>query len=320
MMPARPSLLDFDHGITAIDTDYVRPLLDASHLIVRDGRAAFVDTGTTHSVPRLLAALEHKNIARETVDFVFLTHVHLDHAGGAGELMRHLPNAKALVHPRGAAHIIDPARLMAGTKAVYGDAEFARLYGDIPGIPSGRVVNVEDDMRVRLGASELRLIHTPGHALHHYCIVDADSRSVFTGDTFGISYRVFDTARGAFIFPATTPVHFDPEQAHASLDRIMSFEPQTCFLTHYSRVSKLEQLAGDMHAGLDRLVQIAMACAGMKDRIGVMKKHIHAWLTERLRTHGCTLNQDTVDTWLSMDVDLNAKGLAVWLDRTANTN
>jgi glyoxylase-like metal-dependent hydrolase (beta-lactamase superfamily II) len=311
-----PSLLEFEHGITAIDTDYVRPLLDASHLIARDGRAAFVDTGTTHSVPKLLATLELKNIPRAAVDYVLLTHVHLDHAGGAGELMRHLPNAKALVHPRGAAHMIDPSKLIAGTKAVYGDVEFARLYGEIPPIPTERVLTVADDMRVQLGNSELQFIHTPGHALHHYCIVDSESHSVFTGDTFGISYRIFDTDKGAFIFPATTPVHFDPQQAHASLDRIMSFEPEACFLTHYSRVSDLSRLVGDMHAGIDAHVDIARSCATNQGRIAAMKPKLHAWLVQQVREHGCTLDQDTVDIWLKMDVDLNAKGLAVWLDRT----
>src|SRR5579863_2378067 len=171
-MATIPALWDFEHGISAIDTDYVRPRLDASHLIVRGGRAAYVDTGTSHSVPALLEALVEKDLSPAAVDYVFLTHVHLDHAGGAGELMRHLPNAKVLVHPRGAVHMADPAKLIAGTKAVYGDAEFERLYGRIPPIPAERIVEVPDGLLVRLGGSEFLFIHTPGHALHHYSIVD----------------------------------------------------------------------------------------------------------------------------------------------------
>ncbi|HEV2333588.1 MAG TPA: MBL fold metallo-hydrolase [Gammaproteobacteria bacterium] len=315
-MPEIPALLSFPHGITAVDTDYVRPRLDASHIIVRGDRAAFVDTGTTHSVPRLLAALRSKDVAPTDVDYVFLTHVHLDHAGGAGELMRHLPNAKVLVHPRGAAHVVDPAKLIAGTKAVYGEAEFMRLYGEIPPIPKERVIEAPDGLLVRLGGSELLLIHTPGHALHHYSIVDPTSDSVFTGDTFGISYRVFDTAKGPFIFPATTPVHFDPEQAHASLRRIMEFEPGAVYLTHYSRVTGLKRLAADMHACLDEYERIAQSLADAGEaRLGEIKHKLHAYLVQRVREHGCTLDQGTVDTWLEMDVDLNAKGLAVWLDR-----
>ncbi len=307
----------FSHGITAIDTDYVRPLLDASHLIVRGGRAAFVDTGTSHSLPNLLAALEQAGVTPEQVDYVFLTHVHLDHAGGAGVLMRALPKAKAVVHPRGAVHMVDPTKLIEGTKAVYGEEEFRRLYGEIPGIPAERVMASADGMRMKLGDSELLLIDTPGHALHHYCIVDADSESVFTGDTFGISYRVFDTAKGPFIFPATTPVHFDPIQAHASLDRIMSHKPKAVFLTHYSRVGNLEILVQDMHQCLDDYVRMAEALrdAGA-ERFDKLKHKMHAYLERRVREHGCTLDQNSVDTWLEMDVDLNAKGLSVWLDRS----
>jgi glyoxylase-like metal-dependent hydrolase (beta-lactamase superfamily II) len=315
-MTQLPPTIAFGHGITAVDTDYVRPRLDASHVILRDGRAAFVDTGTTHSVPGLLAGLKSVGATPEQVDYVFLTHIHLDHAGGAGELMKHLPVAKAVVHPRGAGHMVHPEKLIEGTKAVYGEAEFRRLYGEIPGIPAERVIQASDGMKLQLGDSELTFIHTPGHALHHYCIVDPESESVFTGDTFGISYRVFDTAKGPFIFPATTPVHFDPVQAHASLDRIMSHHPKQVFLTHYSRVSDLTRLAKDMHAGIDAHVRIAESVSGAgEERLKQLREKIHAWLVERVREHGCSLDQEIVDLWLGMDVDLNAKGLAVWLDR-----
>ena len=311
-----PSLLEFEHGIAAVDTDYVRPRLDASHIIVRDGRAAFVDTGTTHSVPRLLDALTTLGIDRADVDYVFLTHVHLDHAGGAGELMRHLPNAKAMVHFRGAAHMVNPEKLIAGTKAVYGEAEFERLYGHIPPIDAARVAEVPDGSRLTLGDSELLFIHTPGHALHHYCIVDEESASVFTGDTFGISYRVFDTVKGAFIFPATTPVHFDPEQAHASLDRIMSHGPEAVFLTHYSRVTDLPRLAKDMHECLDEFVRMAKGLEDAGDaRSEKLREKMHAFLVQRVLAHGCTLGPKLIDSWLEMDVELNVKGLNVWLDR-----
>ena len=317
MTQASP-ILHFDHGISAIDTDYVRPRLDASHLIVRDGRAAFVDTGTTHSVPRLMEALAQAGLGPQQVDWVFLTHIHLDHAGGAGELMKRLSNAKVIVHPRGAGHMVHPEKLIEGTQAVYGEQEFQRLYGEIPGIPAERIVQATDGMVARLANSEFTLIHTPGHALHHYCIVDPVSESVFTGDTFGISYRVFDTAEGPFIFPATTPVHFDPEQAHASLDRIMSYRPKSVFLTHYSRVDDPGRLVKDMHDGIDAHVRIAESLKDAGEaRLEKMKRMLHAHLVQRVREHGCTLDQQTVDLWLEMDVDLNAKGLSVWLDRTA---
>ena len=313
-----PDILDFPHGISAIDTDYVRPRLDASHLIVRGGRAAFVDAGVNHSVPLLLAALQQKDLDAGDVDWVLLTHVHLDHAGGAGELLKHLPNAKVLVHPRGAPHLSEPDKLVAGTKQVYGADKFARLYGNIVPIPAKRLQLAEDNSRFWLNGCEFLCIHTPGHALHHYCLVDHDSRSVFSGDSFGISYRIFDTAKGAFIFPATTPTHFDPEQAHASVDRILSHQPEAVYLTHYSRVTDVARLGADMHSCLNAYVEIAQACADKgEQRIACMKSLMHAYLVKRVREHGCTLDQATLDSWLAMDVDLNAQGLAVWLDRVA---
>src|SRR5262249_7769502 len=155
---------------------------------------------------------------------VLLTHVHLDHAGGAGLLLQSLPNARAVIHPRGARHLIDPAKLIAGSIEVYGEQKFRELYGDIVPISQERVWIAEDGLRVTLGGSrELELIHTPGHALHHYCIVDRAAQAIFSGDTFGVSYREFDTARGEFIFPTTTPVHFDPVALHGSVDRLMSY-------------------------------------------------------------------------------------------------
>ena len=317
-MPDIPALYDFDHGITAIDTDYVRPRLDASHLIVRGGRAAFVDVGVNHSVPRLLAALKTKNLDVADVDYVFLTHVHLDHAGGAGELMKHLPNAKVLVHPRGAAHLVHPEKLIAGTKAVYGADKFDALYGSIVPVAAERIVVVEDNARFRLDGSEFQFIHTPGHALHHYCIVDPQSHSVFTGDSFGVSYHAFDSAAGAFVMPATTPTQFDPKQAHDSVDRILSFNPQAIFVTHYSRRTDVTRLGQDMHTCLDEYVKIAKACAELgAGRVAAIKQRMHAYLVQRLRAHGCRADQATLDSWLEMDVDLNAQGLAFWMDRVA---
>ncbi|HET6725986.1 MAG TPA: MBL fold metallo-hydrolase [Gammaproteobacteria bacterium] len=309
---------DFDHGITAIDTGYVRPNFDASHLIVRDGRAAFVDTGTSLSLDRLLDGLERANVTPADVEYVFITHVHLDHAGGAGALMQRLPNARCVVHPRGARHLVDPGKLIAGTIAVYGEAEYKRLYGEIVPIPVERVVESEDRACFNFGDSAFELIDTPGHALHHYSIVDPTSNSIFSGDTFGVSYRIFDTVNGAFVMPATTPTHFDPAQAHASVDRLMSYAPQAMFLTHYSRVTDLRRLAADMHLGIDQYVDIARTCAGADNRELCMKEKMHDWLCERLAVHGCELPDETRDLWLAMDIDLNVQGLAVWLDRTGD--
>ena len=165
-----------DHGIQVIDTGFHRPLFDASYLIVERGRAAFVDCGTNHSVPRLLAALAGCGLPVEAVDYVIATHVHLDHAGGAGLLMQQLPAATLVVHPLGAPHLIDPARLMASARGVYGDEEVARSYGELVPVAPQRVLRTEDGMTIDFAGRPLTFLDTPGHARHHHCIWDERSR------------------------------------------------------------------------------------------------------------------------------------------------
>lgn len=311
----RPLLQHHAGGITAIDTEYIRPGLAAAHVIIHGGRAAFVDTGTTHSVPHLLAALDTLGIAREAVDYVLLTHVHLDHAGGAGRLMQELPRARAVLHPRGAPHMIDPSKLIAGSKAVYGEARYQELYGELVPIPAERVVTTDDGQRLGLAGRELEFVHTPGHALHHQAIVDVAHRSIFTGDTFGLSYRELDTEKGAFIVPTTTPTQFDPEQLVASMDRLLGYEPQALYLTHYSRVTDVPRLAELLRLQVHEFVRIARTHRDATDRHEAISVGLRALWLELLRRHGCTRPEARLDEVLGADLELNTQGLIAWLDR-----
>ncbi len=305
------------HGITAVDTDYIRPGLAAAHLIEHGGRAAFVDVGTNHSVPRLLAALEMLGVARSAVDLVLLTHVHLDHAGGAGALLRELPSARAIVHPRGAPHLADPTRLIAASTAVYGATLYRELYGDLVPIPPERMSLMKDGQRVDFAGRELLLIDTPGHAMHHYCIVDAMYANVFTGDTLGLSYRELDTAAGAFVVPTTTPTQFDPEQLIASIDRLLGYAPQAAYLMHYSRVTGLPRIAASLKTQIRELAALARRHAGAANRGAAIRSEMRARWLELARLHGITLPEPRIDEILGKDLDLNAQGLVAWLARTA---
>jgi glyoxylase-like metal-dependent hydrolase (beta-lactamase superfamily II) len=299
-------------GVYAVDTETVRPLADASYLMVESGRAAFVDTGTHHSVPNLLKALATLDLDADQVDYILLTHVHLDHAGGAGRLAAALPGARVVVHPRGAAHLVGPERLVAATKAVYGEAAFAAQFGDIVPIAAERIRTVEDGERLAFGSRALEFWYTPGHALHHLCIADRESREVFTGDTFGISYRETDTAAGEFIFPTTTPAQFDPGQLHASISRVAALEPDCAYLTHYGRVGRIGALAQALHADVDAFVRIAREAG--RDA-GRMERAMYRHLAERLDAHGFPADEDKRHALLDGDVALNCAGLAAWLAR-----
>jgi glyoxylase-like metal-dependent hydrolase (beta-lactamase superfamily II) len=304
-----------DDGILAIDTEYLRPLHDASHLIVERGHAAFVDTGTNNSVPLLLDALSRQDLDVADVDFVFLTHVHLDHAGGAGVLMQQLPNAVCVIHPRGAPHMINPEKLVKGTEGVYGVERTREMYGDILPIDQQRVVVAEDNGWIDLNGRAMQTLFTEGHARHHYCLNDPASRGVFSGDNFGISYRELDTENGEFIYPTSTPTSFDPVEAHESVDRIMGCDPEQVYLTHYSRVRDLDRLADDMHAGIDAYEQMALLCRNENERTAALEVAMFEHLSRRLVEHGFKGDRDAMWSVMEIDVTLNAAGLAAWLNR-----
>jgi glyoxylase-like metal-dependent hydrolase (beta-lactamase superfamily II) len=302
-------------GIFAVDTEYARPLQDASHLVVEGARAAFVDTGTNDSVPLLLESLQQRDLDPADIDFVFLTHVHLDHAGGAGLLMQHLPNARCVIHPRGAPHMIDPARLIKGTEGVYGVERTREMYGELRPIDAQRVVVADDDGWIDFNGRPMQTLFTEGHARHHYCLNDPTSRGVFTGDNFGVSYRELDTVNGEFIYPTSTPASFDPAEAHKSVDRIMACDPEQLYLTHYSRVRDLPRLAADMHAGIDAYTQIALACRNAKERGQAIEEAMRSYLSARLVAHGFKGDSEAIRSVIDIDVVLNAAGLVSWLDR-----
>jgi glyoxylase-like metal-dependent hydrolase (beta-lactamase superfamily II) len=256
------------------------------------------------------------------VDWVIPTHVHLDHAGGAGLLMTHLPQARALIHPNGARHLINPLALVEGARAVYGAEVVRQTYGTIEPIPQERVVQSHDGMEILVGQRPLRLIDTPGHARHHHCVWDARSRGWFTGDTFGISYREFDTAAGPWMFPSTTPVQFDPEALRRSIDRLMAADPQRLFPTHFSRVDDVPRVAAQFRALLDVWVPGALAVHGeapadQAERLRQLETLITSTLLASARQAGVTLPEDTIRTLLQMDVTLNAQGIEVWLSKQA---
>jgi glyoxylase-like metal-dependent hydrolase (beta-lactamase superfamily II) len=301
-------------GIHVIDTGFHRPKFDASYLIVDSDRGAFVDTGTNFGVPRLLAALDEAGLAPDAVDWLIVTHVHLDHAGGAGLLMQSLPNATLVVHPRGARHMINPAQLYEGARRVYGDAEMARSYGTVVGVDARRVQITSDDSTLRHGSRTLRFIHTPGHARHHHCIWDERSRGFFTGDTFGLSYREFDTARGPFAIPSSTPVQFEPAALRKSITRLLSFEPARMYLTHYGRVDDVARLGAGLLAQVEAIIGLGRAVATAPDRHEQLRHGLAALYVRWLREHSCELPEAQILEVLAMDVELNAQGLGIWLD------
>lgn len=306
-----------DDGISTIDTGFHRPRFDAAYLLVDDGRAAYVDSGINASMPALLGALAQRGLDRGDVDWVILTHVHLDHAGAAGSLMAALPNARLVVHPRGARHMIDPSKLVAGASAVYGAAHVRETYGELVPVPPERVVEADDGHVVRLGGRELLCIDAPGHARHHIVIRDPASGCFFTGDTFGLSYRELDSARGPWALPTTTPVQFEPDALKASIARMLSYDPPGMYLTHFGRVGDVARLARELEAQIDAMVAIGRRHAANDDRHQRITADLAALYVERAQAHGSALPAEAIRELLDVDIELNAQGLEVWLAREA---
>jgi glyoxylase-like metal-dependent hydrolase (beta-lactamase superfamily II) len=304
-----------DHGITVVDTGFVRPRFDASYLVVENGRAAFIDTGPNSAIPRLLTALHEHGLQRDAVDYVIPTHVHLDHAGGTGLLMQQLPKAKLVIHPRGARHMIDPSVLMEGVRAVYGAEIAARDYGELVPVPAERVITSSDDMVIELGGRPLRFADTPGHARHHHCIWDEASRGWFTGDTFGIVYPELRTPRGAYIVPATAPVQFDQQALHESVARLLKKRPAFMYLTHYGAVRDAEILAVQFLAQVDAMADAARSLAAAPGRHDKLKRAFGDIYVAELRRSGATQSEEWLREILATDIELNAQGLGAWLDR-----
>jgi len=302
-------------GVHLIETGYVRPGIAACYLVRgRDG-AAVVETGNAAAVPRILAALDQVGLPRGAVSHVVVTHVHLDHAGGAGALLRELPGATLVAHPRGARHLVDPAKLWAGTVGVYGAEATQRLYGDPIPIPAARVVEAPDGFSIDLGQRPLRFLDAPGHARHHLVVLDEATRGFFTGDAFGISYRETDAPRGPFFFPTTTPVQFDPPALHATIDRMLAERPERVYLTHYGMVrGGLDRHGAALHHAVDEFVRIARAAPSGPGRHAAIQAGMTALLLDGLAAHGAATTPEWALEKFDNDLELNTAGLEVWLD------
>lgn len=309
-------VFDHGHGIATVDTLYDgRAMQTAAHILVECGRAAIVDTGAAPGAPCILRALAARGVSPEQVDWVILTHVHLDHAAGAGTLMAQCPNARLAVHPRGARHMVDPSRLMAATRSIYGEAATRRVYGEVLPVPVARLLETGEGARIELAGRTLEFLDAPGHARHHVVVRDTRTGHLFAGDSFGLSYRALDREGRAFCFPTTSPSQFDPVALDRTIARMTALAPAAVYLAHFGRVSGVARLAADLR----RLVA-AHAALGERCRAAGSARHaglvagVRALVHEEAARQHWALAGIDLDAVFALDIELNAQGLGVWLD------
>jgi len=308
-------------NIFTIDALYFEPALASIHLVREQNRIAIIDTGTQHSATQVVNALIELGLSFDNVELIILTHIHLDHAGGASALMNVCKNAQLVVHPKGLRHMIDPAKLITGTKAVYGESEYQRLYGEITPIDEGRIISPKDGESLCLGSREFLFIDTPGHANHHHCIIDKQSNSIFTGDTLGIAYQALRDPDHAFILPTTTPVQFNPEELHQSIDRVMSYQPETLYYTHYGALKPSAQNIAGLHEQIDDFVMLTQQVAenSIERLEEKLTDEIFDYLVRRAKNELTTVTGAQIEHWVKIDAKLNAQGLAFWWQHKRST-
>ncbi len=300
-----------------IDTGLYRPGMGACYLLADSGELAIIDCGTRHSVPDILQAMTDGGHQPGDVRWVIPTHVHLDHAGGAGSLMAHCPQATLLAHPDGLPHLIDPGLLQASASQVYGEAHYARHYGALEPVPEVRCQAAADNTTIDLGQRQLQLLHTPGHANHHICLLDQATGDLYTGDTFGLSYREL-AQPDPWLIATTTPVAFNPDLWQDSLDRLLALHPEVVCLTHYGCYAQPAQLAPQLRASIEQHRDIALREESnpLSGRLARLCRALTRQLIPAASRHS-SLSEAQVQAVLESDITLNAQGLEIWLARRA---
>lgn len=301
-------------GILTIDTHYLgRPEFAAVYLLIDGDRAIFFDNNTNAAVPGQLAALRDHGLQPEQVEYLIITHVHLDHAGGTSAMARACPNATILAHPRAAPHIIDPSRLVASASAVYGADEFRRLYGNIEGVAAERVRVMGDEEVLDFGNRQLRFLHTRGHANHHCCIVDSGSDAIIAGDAFGLVYPALQGA-GTFAFPSTSPTDFEPELARQSVQRLVDEKPECIYPTHYGAVTDIAVAAGQLIRHLDFAERLRDQAETSDLADEALESYCRTRLLDYFRglldARGNLDRDPNTGALIGLDIDLNAQGIA----------
>jgi len=308
-------------GIYTIETHYLqRDRFTGCYLLEDSGEAAIIEANTNHGVPGILAGLAEAGLKREQVKYVILTHIHLDHAGGAGELLRHLPNAQLLLHARGKRHLIDPEKLIDSVKLVYGEEKYRQYYGDILPVPKNRVLIGEDNQVITVGKRDISILEAPGHARHHIVLFDRQTGSLFSGDAFGIAYPRFAPGGKRFVFASTSPTQFEPETALATYEKISGLKPARILHTHYGANEQVDSAYRQLVDWVHFSMEIADRRYGQglreEELFSALRDDLYTRFAEKIHGPGAPLSPEERE-FLFLDADLNAKGIAHYIQAKA---
>jgi glyoxylase-like metal-dependent hydrolase (beta-lactamase superfamily II) len=315
MEKVEPILHSLGHDISLIDLMEGNTPGRTGSYIIQAEKVAMIETGTSLSIPYILAGLDRLKIQPEKVDYIIVTHIHLDHSGGLGSLLPYLPNATVVVHRRGARHLVNPDKLIKGARAVYGEA-LESLFGQIDPVPEERILIRDEEETLDLGKGRtLTFYDTPGHARHHFSIYDSVTRGIFTGDTVGVRYGPeFTGADFEIIFPSTSPSEFDKQAVFESIDKLKKLNPSKIFHGHFG-VTEPASVAFERTKGtIDAFDDLARSCFTANNQPAILEKKLREYMTADLVRHGHDAN---VARFFDVDIPINAKGLLYSLEKAA---
>ncbi len=299
--------------IKTIDCNYVYPEIACAFLLVDGSSALFVENNTSKAANILLKELENSNIPKENVEYLIITHVHLDHASGTSALLKSCPNAKVLAHPKAAPHIINPKRLIESATMVYGEEAFKELYGVIEPVSEEKVRIIEDEEVISFGSRKLKFFYTKGHANHHFVIFDSETNGIFTGDSFGIAYPSLQLGNYPFLFPSTTPTDFDPDEAILTVDKIINTGADKAYLTHFGVWNQMGEGASQLKSGLlvmKNILEEAVESELSDDKIeGICLQRVNEFFKKEIHKRNLELSNEQWNI-LKLDIKINAMGIA----------
>lgn len=299
------------------DYDLSMPERTGTYVLLEE-QIAIIETSASPSVPYILEGLKELQVNPENIAYIILTHIHLDHAGGAGLLLSHCPNAKVIVHPKGARHLADPSRLILGAKAVYGE-KFDELFDPILEVPEERIMAKNDEDTLKLSEKlTLTFFDTPGHANHHFSIYHPAVNGIFSGDTAGIYYPQISREGIEFYLPSTSPNQFDPDKMRQSIALYKKLRIEKIFFGHYSMsenpAEAFKKVESWLEVFLEEARQVFSTVLGTAEQTKVLTERLYDRVRSHLTEQGLR-EYHPINELLQLDVNVSAMGLIDYLSK-----
>ena len=305
--------------IIAVDCNYVQAEFATSYLLIENQRGIFIECNTNYAIPYLLEAAAKEGLAPQQIEGLIITHVHLDHAGGAGLFLEKFPNARLYAHPRAARHAIDPSKLIQSATAVYGAAFMQKLYGTILPCDPQRVTMLADGQNIPFQGGEIQTKHTRGHANHHLVAIEPITKTLFSGDSFGVSYPKLGHHAQPMIIASTSPTDFDGVAAIETVKWIADQDLNQIALTHYGFIPRelIQSLAKMLEDQLVFSTELVREID--RDRLSESQvlARIESWMLDYFLKLGIVLDAGDLRL-LHLDFKVNAQGLCYAATRLAS--